>query len=307
MPGWHSRSGDVRCAYLLGTDSGDSNGNPVYVRMPPEYVQHFHAWLAAQDAKTKAEFVGISNADLCDGYFYGRRPAGSDYRQEFEKVVADKLVSHGCHFVRGKRDPTVYTCSKTDATLLHHVDDVRIGASDADLNFLQSKDGLGKYLDMKNGDIERPGTKVNVLGRTKLRTADAFFTLPDNKHRDNVLTLLDLWNAKPSKVAGHRIPHTVENTQPVDARRAELFPKCVGGLIYLSIDRRDIRFEVKELARHMRDPREVDWSNLTTLARYLLHKPDLARVTTLNPESLSSGVLTLGGSRMFTVKLKQEH
>ena len=181
--------------------------------------------------------------------------------------------------MRGKRDPTVYTCSKTDATLLHHVDDVRMGASDADLNFLQSKDGLGKYLDMKNGDIERPGTKVNVLGRTKPRTADAFFTLPDNKHRDNVLTLLDLWNAKPSKVAGHRIPHTEENTQPVDARRAELFPKCVGSLIYSSIDRRDIRFEVKELARHMRDPREVDWSNLTTLARYLLHQPDLARVT----------------------------
>ena len=138
---------------------------------------------------------------------------------------------------------------------------------------------------MKNGDIERPGTKVNVL-------ADAFFTLPDNKHRDNVLTLLDLWKAKTSKVAGHRIPHTEEN---MDARRAELFPKCVGSFIYLRIDRRDIRFEVKELARHMRDPREVDWSNLTTLARYLLHKPDLARVTTLNPESLSSGVLTLDG------------
>ena len=58
---------------------------------------------------------------------------------------------------------------------------------------------------MKNGSIEKPGTKVNVLGRTKLRTADTFFTLPDSKHRENVLTLLDLWHAKPSRVAGQRI------------------------------------------------------------------------------------------------------
>ena len=45
----------------------------------------------------------------------------------------------------------------------------------------------------------------------------------------------------------------------------------------------------------MRDPREVDWSNLIVLARYLLYKPDLARVTVLNAESKASGVLTLDG------------
>ena len=121
-----------------------------------------------------------------------------------------------------------------------------------DLEFLQSNEGLGKYLDMKNGSIEKPGTKVNVLGRTKLRTQDAFFTLPDDKHRENVLTLLDLWHAKPSRVAGQRIPRTESNIQPVDEHRAEVYAKCVGSLIYLSIDRRDIRYEAKELARHMR-------------------------------------------------------
>ena len=52
--GWHSRSGDVRCAYLLGADSGDSNGQPVFMRMPPEYLPHFYAWLDAQDSETKA-------------------------------------------------------------------------------------------------------------------------------------------------------------------------------------------------------------------------------------------------------------
>ena len=162
-------------------------------------------------------------------------------------MVTQGLISKGYQFVRGTRDPTVYTCANTDAALLHHVDDTRLGASDSDLEFLQSDEGLGKYLDMKNGSIEKPGTKVNVLGRTKLRTQDAFFTLPDSKHRDNVLTLLDLWRAKPSRVAGQKIPRTESNTQRVDERRAELYAKCVGSLIYLSIDRKDIRYETKSL------------------------------------------------------------
>jgi len=103
------------------------------------------------------------------------------------------------------------------------------------------------------------------------------------------VTLLDLWHAKPSRVAGERTQRTESNTQPIDEQRAELYAMCLGSLIYLSIDRKDIRFETKELARHMRGPREVDWSNLLVLAQYLLHKPDLARVTCLNAESKASG------------------
>ena len=267
--------------------------------MPPEYQPHFQAWLHQQSPEVQAKFEGVDlNKEVVlelVGNLYGRRPAGNNYRKEFEQVVTEKMASKGYQFQRGKCDPTVYTCAKTGATILHHVDDLRVGAADVDLQFLLSKQGLGEFLDMKVGKVEAPGTKVNVLGRTKVRTQDAFFTLPEDKHRDNILTLLDLWHAKPSKFAGKKIPRTEDNTKPVDEHRAVLYPKCVGSAIYLSIDRRDIRFEVKELARHMRDPREVDWDNPLTLGRYLLHKPVLARVVTLNPESKASGILTVDG------------
>ena len=46
----------------------------------------------------------------------------------------------------------MYACCRTDATLSHHVDDTRVRVSDKDL-------------DMKNGGIETPDTKVNVLGK----------------------------------------------------------------------------------------------------------------------------------------------
>ena len=39
------------------------------------------------------------------GNLYGRRPAGSNYRKEFEEVVTQKLATKGYQFKRGKRDP----------------------------------------------------------------------------------------------------------------------------------------------------------------------------------------------------------
>ena len=153
--GWHTRSGDVRCAYLLGRDSGDSAGNPVHIRMPPEYQPHFQAWLHQQSPEVQAKFEGpdLNKEVVLElvGNLYGRRPAGNNYRKEFEQVVTEKMASKGYQFQRGKRDPTVYTCAKTGATILHHVDDLRVGAADVDLQFLLSKQGLGEFLDMKAG------------------------------------------------------------------------------------------------------------------------------------------------------------
>jgi len=176
-----------------------------------------------------------------------RRPAGSNYRKEFEQVVTEKMATKGYRFRRGKRDPTVYTSSKTGAMILHRFDDLRIGAAAADLDFLLSTKSLGEYQDMKVGKVEAPGTKVNVLGRTKVQTHDAFFTLPEPKHHDNILTLLDLWHAKPSRVARRKIPRTESSTQVVDQELAIKYPKCIGNVIGLNIDRRNITFEVREL------------------------------------------------------------
>ena len=57
--GWHCRSGDIRRAYLLGTDSGDNNGQPVFMRMPPEYLPNSSTWLDAEDCKTEALYMSV--------------------------------------------------------------------------------------------------------------------------------------------------------------------------------------------------------------------------------------------------------
>ena len=107
------------------------------------------------------------------------------------------MATKGHRFQRGKRDPIAYTCAKIGATILppRRRPACRSGRRRSRFSVVQK--GLREYLDMKVGKVETPGTTVNMLGRTKVRTHDALFTLPENKHRDNILTLLDLWHARP--------------------------------------------------------------------------------------------------------------
>ena len=48
---------------------------------------------------------------------------------------------------------------------------------------------LPKCVDLKLGQLEYPGTVVEVLGRRKYRTEDMIATVPDPKHRENIIWL----------------------------------------------------------------------------------------------------------------------
>ena len=67
----------------------------------------------------------------------------------------------------------------------------------------------------------------------------------------------------------------------------EKFASCVGSAIYLSQDRPDIKFSVKELAKRIREPRECDYQNLKTLGRYLKGTQEYGHVT-----KIAEGVTT---------------
>ena len=147
----------MTCAYLIGADSGDSSGKNVSTQVLSEYIPHLRIWLSDQDHDTQAQFKSVDlQRDVASELvwnLYGRRPAGSNCRKKIEQVVTQDLTSKGYQFVRGTRDPTVYTCVNTRATLLRHVDGTCLGSFDSHLEFLQSNEGSDKYLDMKKTAI----------------------------------------------------------------------------------------------------------------------------------------------------------
>ena len=66
-----------------------------------------------------------------------------------------------------------------------------------------------------------------------------------------------------------------DNEEPLDEEDATKYRALVARCNYLSPDRRDIAFSVKELVRRMSSPRKGDWTRLKRLGRYLVGKPRL--------------------------------
>ena len=153
--------------------------------------------------------------------------------------------------------------------MLRHIDDFRsTGSPDTLINLFGEE--LPKYVDLKLGQLEFPGTMVEVLGRRKYRTEDMIATVPDPKHRANIIRLMGMEGAKPIGTPSKpRDNVTLELQALLPEDKAHTFREATGSAIYLSQDDRPMQYAVKELARRMSAPLEVDWAALKHLARYL--------------------------------------
>ena len=100
--------------------------------------------------------------------------------------------------------------------------------------------------------VEAEGVSVEVLGKTKTRLPGAILTAPDPKHATNIIAALEIGPKEKSQVQSKKA--NLENLEPLSAGKAAQYRSAVGSAIYLSADRRDIQFAVKELARHMSAP-----------------------------------------------------
>ena len=215
---------------------------------------------------------GVGQHSTCQGASLAARPipglcgpsrreplrppdGGSVYRDELEEVLTGKL-SQEYDFQRGTKDPCVFLDRRSGLILLHHIDDIRVAGPKAAVLKFTVVD-LPKHCEITVGELEEPGTAVEVLGRTKVRTEEAVLTLPDIKHAENVCEQLGIGpedkGTAPSK------PLDLTKVEELSAGDAARFRSAVGSAIYLSADRRDIQFAVKELARRMQTPRVCGW------------------------------------------------
>ena len=69
------------------------------------------------------------------------------------------------------------------------------------------------------------------------------------------------------------MPETEEESPLLSPKDASAFRGMAARANYLALDRADIQFAVKEVARRMARPREADWQLLKRLARYLITAP----------------------------------
>ena len=117
--------------------------------------------------------------------------------------------------------------------------------------------------------------QVRVLNRILTLTKNGVEYEADPRHAEIVIQDLGLKDAKGvvatgTKEEGMTKPDHEEKLQPYKATE---YRAITARLNYLSSDRPDISFAVKELARSMSDPSYGCWDKLKRLGRYLITKP----------------------------------
>ena len=112
---------DIVAAFLIGKDRGAQAGEYVYMRAPPEWKPIYDEWVRELPPAQRIPFEDV--VFRLDRNLYGRRAAGSVYRDELEEILCG-----------------VYLCLKTGLTVVHHIDDGRCAGKAALLDKLLDED-----------------------------------------------------------------------------------------------------------------------------------------------------------------------
>ncbi|CAE7807065.1 unnamed protein product [Symbiodinium sp. CCMP2592] len=207
-------------------DRGAQQEKWVYVRPPPEWRPIWEEWVRAQPPAQQPELWESFDQMLfrLDGNLYGRRTAGSVYRDELEELLCVKVWgrTHGC----------VYRCLKTGIVIVHHIDDGRCAGDAAALDRLLDED-LCAHCEITTGPLEGEGVSVEVLGKTKTRLHGCILTAPDPKHAENIIKALGLKPGEKSPVPSRK--PDLSDTTPLEAGDAARYRSAVGSGIYLLI------------------------------------------------------------------------
>ena len=144
LNGYMTRSLDIVAAFLIEEDRGASEGKWAYVRAPVEWYELFQEWLATLPPAGRSRYQHRFRDVLfgLDGNLYGRRTAGSVYRDELEEIMIGKFNKR-FQFERGVKDPCVFRCKKTHVVLIHHIDDITLAGTEEHLNFLFDEEFAG--------------------------------------------------------------------------------------------------------------------------------------------------------------------
>eukprot|EP00971_Amphidinium_carterae_P037490 737254-Amphidinium_carterae.1 len=119
-----------------------------------------------------------------------------------------------------------------------------------------------------------PGDSFTHLKRTREIFEDKIIIRPSPRYADEVIRELGLDQGKavttPRAEMAPKQLRDLRALPPLSQAQVKQHRAMVGKLLYLSLDRHDICYAVKELTKCLKQPDHVSWSHLKRVARYLL-------------------------------------
>ena len=244
---------DVRRAHFNATAT-----RTIYIEVPIEMVP------AGTDPKT---LIGILEKSM-----YGTRDAGANW----EKEVGDCCVTAG--FRIGIACPNVFVHLEIDILVIIHGDDLHVLADDDGINYMKTT--LEARYEIKVRAILGPEPKddkqCTFLNRqVRITEENGVETEADPRHAQEIVRAMGVAGGKSVTTPIVKEPATTAEVElpALDRERCKVFRSTTMRACYLSFDRTDIQYAVKECAREMHNPTERGWARLKRLARYLLGQP----------------------------------
>ena len=123
--------------------------------------------------------------------------------------------------------------------------------------------------------------EVKILNRiVSWDSAEGILYEADPRHTEIIIEQFGLGDAKTVNIPGTQAEGRTQpgNENKLNANESAKYKAIVARCNYLSLDRPDIAYTVKELARKMAVPSEGDWQRFKRLGRYRKNKPRMQQV-----------------------------
>ena len=295
---------DIRCR-LVCQEVNTYDSDKFFAATPPLEALRMILSFAAEDSRRQVSLVDISRAyfnapikrtvyvrlppeagfgpDMVaqlEKCLYGTRDAA----QGWEATYSEAMRAIG--FRRGKSSPCVFVHPSRNIRCTVHGDDFFAEGLPSDLTWFESSI-LSRFEGKAKGRLAKPGDELRVLNRIVRRTSEGYEWEADQRHSELLVRELGLNSeSKPVACPGRKLSQKeVDNSDAQvcsngqdsnsDMASNTQYRALTARANFLSLDRPDISFSVKELCRAMSNPSSQDWEALKRLARYLVGRPRL--------------------------------
>ena len=239
---------DVSRAYFYAAAT-----RPLYIKLPKE------------DEAALPGQVGRLNVCL-----YGTRDASKGW----QTTLSNHLVELG--FKRGKGFPAVFYHPTRDIKCLVHGDDYVSAGLDEELGWFEEQ--LKARYAIKTQRLrgnQGVGEEVKVLNRVVRRVEQGYELEGDPRHAELIIEQLLDKGARIVSTPGVDKKESDEDQQELPPAQASQYRALVARCNYMSFDRPDIQYAVKEACRDMASPNMGSWEKLVRIAQYLKGRPRL--------------------------------
>ena len=242
---------DVRRAYFYAKASRD-----LFVELPDE------------DLRKKPGLIG--RLKLC---LYGTRDAAKSW----QATLTEHLLKIG--FKKGRGHVSVFHHPERGIKTLVHGDDYCSAGKRADLDWMQAE--LEKAYELKTQRVSSwkdCTVEGKVLNRIVRWTSEGYELEGDPRHAELVVEQLGLEDTAPLSSPGIDQPEPEagdDNDDELSPADASTYRRIAARCNYLSADRPELQFSVKECCREMSKPTKSSWEKLVRIGRYLKGQPRL--------------------------------